>query len=111
MGRSRQASQRVSSHRACVPGPVPLGRWVIVKCVSCNHSRNLQEAAAKVRIETPSARAEAGAQARSRSACSRRHAAVTPAAAPGFPVATWPSAPRSSCTQPVPAAVFSKVER
>ena len=31
--------------------------------------------AASVRIETPSARAEASAQARSRSACSSRHAA------------------------------------
>jgi hypothetical protein len=31
-------------------------------------------AAASVRIEIPSARAEAGAQLRSRSACSRRHA-------------------------------------
>jgi hypothetical protein len=35
---------------------------------------------------------------------------ATPGAAPGVPAATWPSAPRSSCTQPVLRAVFSKVD-
>jgi len=35
---------------------------------------------------------------------------ATPGAAPGIPAATWPSAPRSSCTQPVLRAVFSKVD-
>jgi hypothetical protein len=35
---------------------------------------------------------------------------ATPGAAPGVPAATWPSAPRSSCTQPVSPAVFSKVD-
>ena len=35
---------------------------------------------------------------------------VTPAAAPGVPAAAWPSALRSSCTQPVLRALFSKVD-
>src|SRR5258708_28602646 len=33
-----------------------------------------------------------------------------PGAAPGVAAATWPSAPRSACTQPVLRAVFSKVD-
>ncbi len=35
---------------------------------------------------------------------------ATPAAAPGVPAATRPSAPRSSCPQPVLRALFSKVD-
>jgi hypothetical protein len=35
---------------------------------------------------------------------------ATPGAAPAVPAATWPSAPRSACTQPVLRAVFSKVD-
>ena len=35
---------------------------------------------------------------------------ATPAAAPDVPAATRPSAPRSSCTQPVLRALFSKVD-
>jgi hypothetical protein len=41
----------------------------------CTRAGESPAAAASVRIETPSARAEASAQLRSRSACSRRHAA------------------------------------
>src|SRR6266567_504008 len=37
-----------------------------------------------------------------------RHPQQHPAS--GVPAATWPSAPRSSCTQPVLRAVFSKVD-
>ena len=41
----------------------------------CTWAGESPAAAASVQIETPSVRAEASAQARSRSACSRRHAA------------------------------------
>jgi hypothetical protein len=41
----------------------------------CTRAGESPAAAASVRIETPSARAEASAQLRSRSACSSRHAA------------------------------------
>ena len=41
----------------------------------CTRAGESPAAAASVRIETPSARAEASAQLRSRSACSRRHPA------------------------------------
>ena len=40
----------------------------------CTRAETSPAAAASVRIETPSARAGASAQARSRSACSMRHA-------------------------------------
>jgi hypothetical protein len=41
----------------------------------CTRAGTSPAAAASVRIETPSARAEASARARSRPACCRRHAA------------------------------------
>jgi carboxylate-amine ligase len=59
----------------------------------CTRPGDSAAAAASLRIETPSARAEASAQARSRPAWSRRQAAGIPAAAPAVPAARRPSDP------------------